>query len=287
VAAAGGAIAAQVVLPFAPAGDLLPAVGTAARVTVLVGAAVALTSAGIDVVRGGRAASPPWSVILVAAVLLALLLIRHPGRLILNEAGFVFVAVPLAWVVARRAGRGTATMAVLAVAALALSATFADVRRPLATVESLPDSPFRWAAGWPEDGWVLRHEIALDAPAPAVPVVLTAPLARDYAGPAQVLTRVNGHDLGPAKIDGHLLTIDLPQTAVAGQTRFTIELRTTRPDPNLRLLAFRVTRGATLGSQASSYFDPETQRWLPGTFNDAIGRPQPGIYLIELSERTL
>src|SRR5206468_11234617 len=119
----------------------------------------------------------------------------HPGRLVLNEGGFALTAAPLAWAVARRAGHGAAMEAALAVAALALAATFADMRGPLSTDESRPDSRFRWAAGWPADGWVLRHEIALDHPAAARAMVFSAPLARDYAGPARVLARVHDHDL--------------------------------------------------------------------------------------------
>jgi hypothetical protein len=51
-------------------------------------------------------------------------------------------------------------------------------------------------------------------------------------------------------------------------------------------MAFRVSRGATMGAQASSYYDASAQRWFPGTFNDSLGRPQPGIYVIELSVST-
>jgi hypothetical protein len=117
-------------------------------------------------------------------------------------------------------------------------------------------------------------------------MTLTVPLTRDYSGPARILARVNDHDLGPGSIDGHLLHVAVPATVMAGQTRLTFELRASEPDPNLRIMAFRVQRGATMGAQASSYYDSVAQQWVAGTFNDGLGRPQPGIYILELSEST-
>ena len=31
-------------------------------------------------------------------------------------------------------------------------------------------------------------------------------------------------------------------------------------------------------------FDSAAQRWFPGTFDDALGRPQPGIYVVEVGK---
>jgi hypothetical protein len=200
-AAAAGAVALQLTLPLTAEGGLWPAASAAGRAAVLAGALVALARAGVAMTRGSPrggvwgAGICVWHVVVATATILAALLWRHPGRLVLNEVGFVLTAAPLGWVVARRAGRAAAVEAALALAALALASTFADVRRPPAIVEWAADSRFRWGTGWPADGWVLRHEIALDQPAPAAAMRLTAPLTREYAGPAWVLARVNDHDL--------------------------------------------------------------------------------------------
>jgi hypothetical protein len=124
--------------------------------------------------------------------------------------------------------------------------------------------------------------IDLDRPLDAQPAALSMPLADPYGGASRVLVRLNGQDLGPATISERWLEIAVPASLAAGQTRLTFELRATPPDPRLRITGFRVTRGATAGRGASSYFDPETGRWWPGTFNDALGRPQAGMYLVDL-----
>ena len=49
----------------------------------------------------------------------------------------------------------------------------------------------------------------------------------------------------------------------------------------LRLIAHRHAQGATAGRTASSFFD--TERWLVGTFNDATGRAQAGIVVLQLN----
>ncbi|MGH2371536.1 MAG: hypothetical protein ACRDI2_25475, partial [Chloroflexota bacterium] len=142
------------------------------------------------------------------------------------------------------------------------------------------DSSFRWTVGWPEDGWVLRHQLQLADPA-AGPVIVALLLAHGYDGPARVLAAVNGHDLGPLRlVEPDLLQIEVPAHVIAGQSRLVFDLRLQPQDPTLRLVAQRWVGGATLGGAASSFYD--TQRWWPGTFNDVAGRRQTGVYIIRV-----
>jgi hypothetical protein len=224
-------------------------------------------------------------VIAAGAVALCLvfgLVWRNPGRLTVNVAGFVLTCVALAWVVGRRGGPGAARRAVLAVAVLALVASLADVRRPLPVLDAAAGSPYRWSVGWPVEGWVLRHEIRPEPLLEAEPKVLIVPLAQAYAGPAQAFVRLNGQELGTARlVDGQRLEVALPAPLVAGQRTLSFELRLSPADPRLRLIGHRWGQGATLGPAASSYFDGT--RWRTGTFDDATGRPRDGIYVLLLT----
>ena len=104
---------------------------------------------------------------------------------------------------------------------------------------------------------VYRHGLGLSAAARAEPSVLDA--ARDGAA---------GH-----RHQGPALPRRIP--CRAGR-RDPHRVR----DPGLRLVGFRVSRGATLDGAASSFFDGLA--WHAGTFNDANGRAQPGIYVLTL-----
>lgn len=217
----------------------------------------------------------------VGAIIIAAALLRSPGRLVLNLLGFAMVTVTVCWTVQRRAGWGASARAASIVVVLAFFPTHLDYPTPPLKVRVLPDNPFNWSTGWPSGEWVLRHRVELDAPWPEKGASITFIGDREYIGPAAILARVNERDLGPMRreVSGHAI-IELPADVARGQRMFVIELRTSISDPALRLTAQRWTGGATAGSGASSYFDGE--RWHTGTFNDALGSPKPGVYVMLL-----
>ena len=225
---------------------------------------------------------PAWQIALAGGVLLTAGLQRAPQRLVLNLIGYALVAAFAVWVVQRRGGRVAAARAAAVVAAFAVVATTADRRQPLTVESSRPASAVRWSVAWPEPLWVLRHEVRL-APGSLPPGRLEVPLATAYDGPARVLVRANGVELGPMAQDGPTsLRLALPPDAVGRSDRLTLELRQQPFDPDLRLIAQRWTAGATLGAAASSYFDG--QAWRAGTFDDAAGRRRDGVYVLQLKE---
>ena len=67
---------------------------------------------------------------------------------------------------------------------------------------------------------------------------------------------------------------------MSGQTRLRFELNQVVPDRRQRIVAQRWPTGATLGAEASSFFDGTA--WHTGTFDDATGEARAGIYILEL-----
>jgi hypothetical protein len=229
-------------------------------------------------VVGGLRLTPLALCALTTALLVAALQ-RSPSRLVANLVGYGLLAWPLIWLVQRRAGAATATRVAGALAVIVIAPTHLNLTRTDPLEATLPGSPFRWTAGWAAEGWTLRHQIRLDAPA-ARGVALTIPLAGEYAGESRVFATVNGRDLGPATLEGKTaLRVEVPAPLIAGETLLTFDLRQQPWDRALRLRAQRWTSGATTGAAASSYYDAE--HWWPGTF-DAAGRRRPGVYVVRL-----
>jgi hypothetical protein len=231
--------------------------------------------------HGGRAVIFPLA-LAATGILAAAAISRAPSRLAANGLALAVWAPVLWWVLARRAGGEAAAQAMLALSAFTLIAATADLRNTRFIEDFRPDSPFRWSVGWPQGGWVLRYQIHLDSPAPARRARLRLPLARIYEGNARIYAALNGHDLGTADYPagGMEMTVSIPADSWAGLTDLVFELREDPVDPSLRLLAQPWAGGASLGLGASSYFDGA--RWQPGTYNDAMGRAQPGIYVVRL-----
>jgi hypothetical protein len=283
---AGGIGVSAVALQLGVAGGARGAAGLGVRVAL---ASWALISAWL-VLRavagaGGRVGgvSPrgrwaAWQIALAGGALVAAGLQRAPGRLVLNLIGYALCAGFAVWVAQSRGGALAAARAAAVVAVFAVVATTADLRAPLAVESTRPASAFRWSVGWPSQDWVLRHELRLPPGAPA-PRELAVPLAAPYEGPARVFARVNGVDLGPLQqAPPTELRLELPGEVVGQGGRVVLELRQRPVDPAQRLIAQRWTAGATLGGTASSYFDG--LEWLPGTFDDGAGRPQPGVFVL-------
>jgi hypothetical protein len=225
---------------------------------------------------------PAWQIAVGGGVLLIAGLQRAPQRLALNLVAYALLSAFAVWIVQRRGGRLAAARVAAVVAAFAVVATTADRRMPLAVEATRPGSAVRWSVGWPEPLWVLRQEVRL-TPGERLPGTLEVPLATAYDGPAQILVRANGVELGPMERDGPAgLRLALPEDVVRRAGTLVLELRQRPFDPEQRLIAQRWTAGATLGSAASSYFDG--QAWRRGTFDDAVRRRQDGVYVLQLKE---
>jgi hypothetical protein len=235
-------------------------------------------SHSVPSILGPRAT--PVSVLAIGATLIAAALLRAPARLVVNLAGFALVALPLVWLVRRRAGPGAATSAAAVLAVLAFFPTHLDVPADPDVSKQAADSRYSWSVAFPGAEWRLRQEIDLPAAPPGTWYTLGVAHAGGVKAP-QVLARINDVEAGPLREQADTyLVLDLPPSLTEGAGRLVVELRSPAPDPGLRILAQRWTGGATRRGEASSYFDGSA--WFPGTFNDATGRPQHGIYVIDL-----
>jgi len=216
------------------------------------------------------------------ALLIAAALLRAPSRLAVNVLGFGLLAVPLCWVIQRRAGWPVAVRAATIVTVVAFFPTHLDGSVAPKRHGAVPENPFMWSVTWPSLDWRLRHTIPLAEPWPARPARISVLGASQYAGPAAVLATVNTQEVGALQDWGNgYLGIEIPAAVARGQRTFVIELRVSQVDPGLRILAQRWTGGAAARGSASAFFDGD--RWRTGTFNDVLDRSQPGIHLISVS----
>jgi hypothetical protein len=251
-----------------------------ALVLLLLWIALAMAQRRRGATRPGRPwALEPWPVLGVASAAVALSLLRQPARLTLTLYCFVLGAGATWWVVRRCAGAGAAAGAVGGLTLLTLVAATTQHPSMRFAEDWQPDSTYKWAVGWPTESWRVRHTVQLPGPAPARALRLRLFLARAYEGPARVFASVNGHVLGEAQLSNEV-HVDVPASLAAGTSRLEFELRQAPIDPRLRLLATRWTQGSSLGAAASGFYDGVV--WLPGTFNDAAGRTQPGVLAAHL-----
>ena len=291
---ARGPVAAGAALALAAAqvrllsdGDLLSALDAAVRWGGGAWVVATLGVAGWSAARGGRSAGPARGghqaerVLLIGALLLIAALLRAPHRLVVNVLGFALLGAPLVWLVRRRAGEQTATLAAIAFTVLAFVPTHLDVRGAPQRAEFDAESSFRWPVGWPTGEWVLGHQMILPRPLGSAALSLYVQRAAFYSGGAAVEVTLNGERVGTLQSrEQDWLAIPLPIGLTAGQTRLDFELRQDRLDPLLRLVAQRWSGGATAGAAASRYFDGGS--WHGGTLNAATGRPEDGMYVLQL-----
>jgi hypothetical protein len=292
-AAVAAVVAAQIALLMDQQPHPSAALDVALRVGAGTWALLTLLSVALDMVSQPRASGTTDSsrdglgAVRAAAVLGALFAIavqRSPQRAFLNLVGFAALAVPLVWTVQRWRGGASATRAVLALGVLALASARVNLPPNVAfnIAEAKPASPFRWTVGFPSGEWTLRHEFLAGAShPPGYRPELLIPLAAPYAGTSNVVVTLDGKQVtmleGPAR--GFLHARLQPEWLALPGPR-TLELRLLPPDPQFRLLAQRWTAGASLGPNASSYFDGVA--WHSGTFNDLTGLAQPGIYVLQI-----
>jgi hypothetical protein len=224
----------------------------------------------------------PWRVTLLASAAIVVGPFGSATRAMADLLGYWMVAVPTLWLARRWWGPAAAARAALALAILVLWPLHLNLVQPPATVTAEPASTYRWAAGWPDERWVLRHRLRLPGVLPGRRATLVLPLAAAYTGPARVLVSINGRATGAARLQGHAtLEIDVPADLLVPGAVLAFDLRQEPAGAAMRLIAQRWTAGTSLGAGASSYFDGHA--WHDGTFNDALGRPQPGAYLAYLT----
>lgn len=288
--------AAALALVLAPEHGIGPALGSGVKLGLAAWLLYSLADVCLALVRGApveasephAVASPAyrprvtaWWVAAAGALLIAAALQRSLARFVTNLLGYALVAIPLLWVVQRRAGPAAATRAAVAFAIFAFFPTHLDVPRPVITEQSRPDSAFRWSVAWPAENWVLRYELQLSRGL-TEPLQVQFFLAQPYSGDSKIYVTVNGTDLGPARqIDGTALGFEVPVALVSSPGRLTFDLRQRPIDQRLLLIAQPWSAGASLGAAASSFSDGE--RWWKGTFNTARGRRQAGIYVVRVS----
>jgi hypothetical protein len=282
----------QLALALAPeadpggAGDAVIEVGLAAVLVWLIVAVASAMAWGRDLevkllpaaLRRIRPGALP--VLGASSAVIALALLGQPSRLTVTLYGYVLLAGASWWVVRRGAGPRAAAAAVIGLATLTLVATRAQLPTMRFVEDWRPDSPFKWAVGWPTEAWRLRHTVQLDAPAgPEHPLRLRLFLAEAYDGPGRVYATVNGREVSVTQ-EASELHVEVPGDVAAGATRLELVLRQSPVDPRLRVLATRWPQGASLGRAATSFGDG--QSWLPGTFDDGAGHRQPGVLALQV-----
>lgn len=215
----------------------------------------------------------------VSAVAVALPLLGQPARLSLTLYCYLLLAGVVWWVVRRGAGARVAAGAVCGLAAFTVVAATAQLPSMRFIEDWRPDSPYKWAVGWPTESWRLRHVVRLPGPGPEHALRLRLFLARQYDGPARVFATVNGHDVD-VELTPSEMHVDVPAALVGGASELDLVLRQSPPDPRLAPSIQRVASRRSRGSGATSFGDG--RRWQPGTFNDALGRPQPGVLTLHV-----
>jgi len=267
--------------------DLLAALDAVVRWGVGAWVVATLVAASWSAIRGGPPSRPTGDtrlamrVLLITCVLLIAALLRAPHRLVVNLLGFALLGAPLVWLVRRRAGERAAAWAAIAFGVLVFTPTHLDVRAAPQRAEFDAESGFRWAVGWPDGEWVLSHQMVLARPLGNAALSLYVQRAGFYSGAAAVEVTLNGERVGTLQNrEQDWLAVALPVRLTAGQTALLFELREDRLDPLLRLVAQRWSGGATAGAAASRYFDGTS--WHGGTLNAATGRPEGGMYVLQL-----
>jgi hypothetical protein len=230
-----------------------------------------------------RFAIHPWQVLVAAAVVLAAGLRHAPARLIVNLLGFLLLALPVLWLVRRRAGPAAAARAVVALAVFSFWPAPLNLSHPPLVQPVQPDAGLFWPVGWPGEEWVLRHQVQLEPPADGQAWELSIPFAAPYRGPSRIFATLDGVALGPARQNPIGATLDIPSSLMAGRMRLTLDLQARPVDPSFHLLAHPFVRGASLGADASEYFDGVA--WQRGTFDVLAGQARPGVYLLRFSAK--
>ena len=233
----------------------------------------------------------PLGLLSLSLVLIAAPLLRWPVRLVLNLLPFAVLFLAVWWALQRVAQPRIVNLALSVLCVVCVIPAYAESREFTDYVRARVDSPVLWSMtlrhpdqaigryvrlpdNWQEKGAKYRLLVRLQDP---------------YEGPARLLVEVNGASLGSlhptiSHGDGDAtLGLPIPSEVLARQRVTEIILRQDRPDRKLRIVIYREWAGATLGADASWFYDGAT--WHRGVVHALSGRMVPGLPHIWLDSR--
>ena len=225
-------------------------------------------------------------------MLIAVPLWQWPVRLILNLLPFTVLFLAVWWVLQRVAQPRTVNLALSVLCVVCVIPVYAESREFAAPVRARLESPVLWSMTLQHpDQAVGRYILLPDSwQAGGKKYRLLVRLQDPYGGPARLLAEVNGVSLGslhPTTSGGDTAAtwgLSVPSEVLARQRVTEIILRQDRPDRKLRIVVYREWAGATLGPDASWFYDGAT--WHRGVVHALSGRIVPGLPHIWL-ERAL
>ena len=231
-------------------------------------------------------ATAPWVplwLLSLSLVLIADVLLEWPVRLILNLLPFAVLFLVVWWVLRRVARQRTVNLALGVLCVVCVIPAYAESRDFAAPVRARVDSPVLWSMTLQHPDHAIRRYIRLpnNWPEDGAESWLLVRLQDPYEGPARLLVEVNGLPLGtlhPTTSGGDTsatLGLRIPSEVLARQRVTEIILRQDIPDRKLRIVIYREWAGATLGADASWFYDGAT--WHRGVVHALSGRIVPGL----------
>ena len=233
-----------------------------------------------------RVANATWAplwLLSLSLVLIAVPLWQWPVRLVLNLLPFAVLFLAGWWVLRRLAQPRTANLALGALCVGCVIPAYAEHTELAAPVRARVDSPVLWSMTLRHPDQAIGRYIRLrdDWQEAGVKYRLLVRLQDPYKGPARLLAEVNGVSLGspyPTTSGGDTaatLGLPIPSEVLARQRVTEIILRQDRPDRRLRIVIYREWAGASLGANASWFYDGAT--WHRGVVHALSGRIVPGL----------
>ena len=233
-----------------------------------------------------RVANATWAplwLLSLSLVLIAVPLWQWPVRLVLNLLPFAVLFLAVWWVLRRVAQLRTINLVLGALCVGCVIPAYAEHTELAAPVRARMDSPVLWSMTLQHPDQAIGRYIRLrdDWQEAGAKYRLLVRLQDPYEGPARLLVEVNGVSLGspyPTTSGGDTaatLGLPIPSEVLARQRVTEIILRQDRPDRKLRIVIYREWAGATLGANASWFYDGAT--WHRGVVHALSGRMVPGM----------
>ena len=233
-----------------------------------------------------RVANATWTplwLLSLSLVLIAVPLWQWPVRLVLNLLPFAVLFLAVWWVLRRVAQPRTVNLALGVLCVGCVIPAYAEHTELTAPVRARMDSPVLWSMTLQHPDQAIGRYIRLRDywQEAGAKYRLLVRLQDPYEGPAKLLLEVNGVSLGspyPTTSGGDTaatLGLPIPSEVLARQRVTEIILRQDRPDRKLRIVIYREWAGATLGANASWFYDGAT--WHRGVVHALSGRIVPGL----------
>ena len=240
--------------------------------------------------RIANATWAPLCLLGLSVVLIAVPLWQWPVRLALNLLPFTVLFLAVWWVLRRVAQPRTVNLALGVLCVGCVIPAYAEAREFAAPVRARVDSPVLWSMTLQHPDQAIGRYIRLpdNWQEEDAKYRLLVRLQDRYEGPAKLLAEVNGVPLGSlhptiSHGDGDgTLSLPIPSEILARQRVVEIILRQNIPDRKLRIVIYREWAGATLGANASWFYDGAT--WHRGVVHALSGRMVPGLPHIWLDQ---